>query len=59
MKSKIRNIRKDVQSSYKKLDGVSEDVIRYFDEELDKLTKKYNNDLEAAFQAKEQELMKI
>ncbi len=59
VKSKIRNIRKDVQSSYKKLDGVSEDVIRYFDEELDKLTKKYNNDLEAAFQAKEQELMKI
>ncbi len=58
-KEKIRNIRKNIQASYKKLSGISEDVIRYFEEELNKITKKYNSDLESTFESKEQELMKI
>ncbi|MDE7433900.1 MAG: ribosome recycling factor [Mycoplasmoidaceae bacterium] len=58
-KEKIREIRKDIQATYKKLTGISEDVIHYFEEELNKLTKKYNNDIEAIFANKEKELMTI
>jgi ribosome recycling factor len=58
-KQKIRDVRKDVQSMYKKLDGVSEDLIRYFENELNTITKTYNNKLEDKFTKKEKELMTI
>jgi ribosome recycling factor len=59
-KSKLRNVRKEVQDQYKKVkDEVSEDLIRYFEEEINKITKEYNNKLEGIFNKKEQELMKI
>jgi ribosome recycling factor len=59
-KTKLRNVRKEIQDQYKKVkDTVSEDLIRYFEEELNKITKEYNNKLEDTFNKKEQELMKI
>lgn len=58
-KIKIRDIRKDIQSAYKKLDNISEDVIHYFEDELNKITKKYNSQLENLFANKEKELMTL
>ncbi len=58
-KIKIRSVRQDVQAMYKKLDSVSEDLIRYFEDELNKITKKYNSDLESRYNAKEKELMTL
>ena len=58
-KIKIRDVRKDIQSSYKKLDNVSEDLLHYFEDELNNITKKYNSQLENLFAQKEKELMTI
>ncbi|GHU35008.1 ribosome-recycling factor [Bacilli bacterium] len=58
-KQKLRNVRKEVQDKYKKLDGVSEDLIRYFEEELNKITKLHNTKLDEQFTKKEKELMTI
>jgi ribosome recycling factor len=59
-KTKLRNIRKNIQDQYKKVkDTVSEDLIRYFEDELNKITKTYNTKLEDIFSKKEQELMHI
>jgi ribosome recycling factor len=59
-KTKLRNVRKNIQDQYKKVkDTVSEDLIRYFEEELNKITKTYNNKLEEIYTNKEQELMRI
>lgn len=56
-KVRIRDVRKDIQTMYKKLDNVSEDLIRYFEDELNKITKKYNTTLETRYSEKEKELM--
>ena len=56
-KIKIRDIRKEVQLAYKKLDNVSEDLIHYFEDELNSITKKYNSQLENLFNVKEKELI--
>jgi ribosome recycling factor len=59
-KQKLRDVRKDVQDIYKKIkDTVSEDLIRHFEDELNKITKTYNNKLEDIFNRKEKELMTI
>lgn len=58
-KVKIRDVRRDVQDKYKKLDNVSEDLIRYFEDELNKITKRYNEQLEKIFAEKEKSLMTI
>lgn len=58
-KERIRNVRRHVQSMYKKLDSVSEDLIKYFDDELDKITKLYNSKIEEIFNKKSEELLKI
>lgn len=58
-KNKIRDVRKNIQSKIKKLDGISEDTITYFEQELDKITKSYNNKFDGLFQNKEHELMKL
>jgi ribosome recycling factor len=52
-------VRKHVQNKYKNLDKVSDDLIRYFEDELNKITKVYNGKLENLFTHKEQELMKV
>ena len=58
-KIKIRDVRKNIQSLYKNNDEISEDLIHYFEDELNKITKKYNNDLENIFKKKEKELMSL
>ena len=58
-KIKVRDIRKDIQSSYKKLDKISEDLIHYFEDQLNLITKKYNSQLENSFISKEKELMSL
>jgi ribosome recycling factor len=59
-KNKLRNVRKNVQDQYKKIKNiVSEDLIRYFEEELNKLTKIYNGKLESIYLKKEEELMRL
>ncbi|MCF0227540.1 MAG: ribosome recycling factor [Malacoplasma sp.] len=58
-KVKIRDVRHEVQDEYKKLDGVSEDVIHYFEDELNKITKLWTGKLEQIYQAKEKELMSM
>lgn len=58
-KIRIRDVRRDVQNKYKNLDGVSEDLIHYFEDELNKITKEYNNKLESIYAAKEKELMTL
>ena len=58
-KVKVRNVRKDVQGQYKNLEDVSEDLIKYFEEELNKITKKYNSTLESIYTNKEKELMSM
>ena len=56
-KVRLRDVRRDVQDKYKKLDGVSEDLIHYFEDELNKITKLWTTKLEQIYQAKEKELM--
>lgn len=58
-KEKIRTVRENVKSTYKKLSGVSEDVLHYFEDELNNITKKYNSNLEKAFEDKQKELMTL
>ncbi len=58
-KIKIREIREYVKNKYKNLDNVSEDLIHYFDDELNKITKKYNDKLETIYLTKEKELMTL
>ena len=58
-KNRIREIRKNVQSSYKNLNDVSKDKIYYFEECLNKLTKQQNNELENIYQKKEKDLLTL
>lgn len=58
-KSQIRNVRQDVQSLWKKDKTIPEDDQKYFQNELDKITKEYNAKLEAVFEKKEKELMSM
>jgi ribosome recycling factor len=58
-KVRIRKVREDVKGQYKDVDGISEDVIFHFNEELDKITKLYNTKLEEVYNKKESELLKI
>lgn len=58
-KIKIRNIRQDIQNKYRKEVNVSEDTLRFYEDELNKITKKYNANLENIFKNKEVELLKI
>jgi ribosome recycling factor len=58
-KQSLRDVRKIVQAKYKGMKDISEDTIRYFEDELNKITKLYNNKLEEIFNKKEQELMKL
>ncbi|GHU49888.1 hypothetical protein FACS189459_2670 [Bacilli bacterium] len=58
-KQRIRDVRKEAQGEYKKLTGISEDLLHHYEEELNNLTKEQNNLLEKIFISKENELMKL
>ena len=56
---KLRTVRQEVQSKYKKAPDVSDDDIRYFEDQLNKITKVANKKLEDIFAAKEKDLMSL
>lgn len=53
----IRNIRKDIHSKFKNNKEISKDDLLYFENELDKITKKFNGEIEQVFSKKEKELL--
>lgn len=58
-KQEIRLVRRDVLQKIKQSKHEDEDLERYFEEEIEKLTKKYNNKLEEIIIKKEKELTTI
>ena len=57
----LRNIRRDGNDSFKKLKGteVSEDEIKDMEDELQKITDKYGNEVEKAVDVKSKEVMTV
>ena len=57
----VRNIRRDANDSYKKLDkqGVSEDEIKELGEEIQKKTDKFIKDIDAVVEKKSKEIMTV
>lgn len=53
----IRNIRNDIHKKYKNDKELTEDDLKYYDNELDKITKLYNSKLEDVFNKKEKDLI--
>lgn len=58
-KEKIRSVRQSVQAKYKKSAEVSDDDIRYYEDQLNKVTKTANTKLEEIFARKEKDLMSL
>ncbi len=58
-KIKIRNIRQQIQAKYKKDNTLAKDLVRYFEDELNLVTKNANKDVEQAFIKKEKDLMTL
>lgn len=58
-KVEIRNIRKDIHQKIKKDNDLREDEVKWYEEDLDKLTKFWNTEVDNAFSAKEKELLMI
>lgn len=58
-KEKIRSVRQTVQAKYKKAEDISDDDIRYFEDQLNKVTKAANAKLEEIFGKKEKDLMSL
>ncbi|MCQ2748360.1 MAG: ribosome-recycling factor [Mycoplasmoidaceae bacterium] len=56
---KLRSVRQDVQAKYKKAPDVSDDDIRYYEDQLNKITKEANKKLEEQFARKEKDLMSL
>jgi len=56
---KMRAVRQEVQAKYKKAADVSDDDIRYFEDQLNKVTKEANAKLESIFNSKEKDLMSL
>ncbi len=56
---KLRAVRQEVQAKYKKAPDVSDDDIRYFEDQLNKITKEANKKLEDIFANKEKDLMSL
>lgn len=55
----IRNIRNDIHKKYKSIPDIREDDLKYFDDQLDKITKSYNSKIDDTFAKKEKDLMTI
>jgi len=58
-KTKTRSIREEIRNEIKKAEGVSEDLTKNYLDEVDKLTKQKNLELEEIFNKKQSELLKI
>ncbi|WP_420316419.1 ribosome recycling factor [Ekhidna sp.] len=58
-KISIRNARKETNDSLKKLDGVSEDLIKNAEDEVQKLTDNYTNKIDSLVESKEKDIMTI
>jgi len=58
-KISIRNARKDTNDSLKKLDGISEDLVKDAEAEVQKLTDNYSNKIDALVNAKETDIMTV
>ncbi|MCF0217576.1 MAG: ribosome recycling factor [Malacoplasma sp.] len=58
-KVEVRNVRKDIHQKLKKDEALREDELKWYEEELDKLTKSWNAKIDKIFVAKEHELMSL
>lgn len=58
-KISIRNARKETNDSLKKLDGVSEDLVKNAEEDVQKLTDSYTSKIDALVDSKEQDIMTV
>lgn len=58
-KISIRNARKDTNDSLKKMDGVSEDLIKNAEEDVQKLTDTYSSKIDALVESKEKDIMTV
>ena len=58
-KVSIRNARKETNDSLKKLDGVSEDLIKDAEDSVQKLTDKYSAQVDGLVDAKEKDIMTV
>lgn len=58
-KISIRNARKDTNDSLKNIDGVSEDLVRNAEEQVQKLTDKYVAKIDSLVEAKEKDIMTV
>lgn len=58
-KISIRNARKETNDSLRKLDGVSEDLIKNGEEDVQKLTDKYTSKIDKLVEVKEGDIMNI
>lgn len=58
----IRNIRRDAITQYKKMEkasDITEDDLRYYEDEVQKLTDKFTSKIDEDFKAKEKDIMSI
>ena len=55
----LRSTRKDTNDSLKKLDGVSEDLIKDAEDSVQKLTDKYSSKIDSLVEAKEKDIMTV
>ena len=58
-KVSIRNIRKETNDSLKKLDGISEDLVKDAENDVQKITDKYTAKIDALVNIKEKDIMTI
>lgn len=58
-KISIRNARKDTNDSLKKLDGVSEDLVKSAEDDVQKLTDTYTSKIDMLVEAKEKDIMTV
>lgn len=58
-KISIRNARKDTNDSLKKMDGVSEDLIKNAEDDVQKLTDTYTSKIDALVDSKEKDIMTV
>ncbi len=58
-KISVRNARKDTNDSLKKLDGVSEDLVKNAEEDVQKLTDTYTGKIDSLVDSKEKDIMTV
>lgn len=58
-KISIRNIRKEIHIAYKNDEELTEDDLKWYENQLDKVTKEYNSKIDEIFAKKEKDLMTL